>query len=108
MNAANYASLKKLDVDGEPYRVPAVFHYFLPPETMPTFVVDITPQFDRWMGSLKAHATQFQNPDKPRDYLWSLESMARYYGGLVGVKYGQGFAIGEPMLIDNPLNLIPV
>jgi bacillithiol biosynthesis deacetylase BshB1 len=105
VNAMNYASLAKLEIEGEPYRVPALYHYFIPPEVMPTFVVDITHQFDKWIKALKAHATQFQNPAKPRDYIWSLETMARYYGALIGTKYGQAFVIGEPMGIDDPIVL---
>jgi N-acetylglucosamine malate deacetylase 1 len=108
MNAVSYAALAKLEIPGEPHQVPALFHYFLPPEVTPTFVVDITDQFETWMSALKAHATQFQNPDKPRDYLWSLETMARHYGSLVGVKYGQGFVAGEPMNIHDPMSLAGV
>jgi bacillithiol biosynthesis deacetylase BshB1 len=107
INAVPYAALAKLDIPGEPYQVPALFHYFLPPEVMPTFVVDITAQFDAWMESLKAHASQFQNPDKPRDYLRFLETRARHYGSLVGVNYGQGFVAGEPMSIHDPMMLVP-
>lgn len=107
MNAVPYAALAKLDLPGEPYQVPALFHYFLPPEVMPTFVVNITEQFDTWMEALKAHASQFQNPDKPRNYLWSLETMARHYGAQIGVTYGQGFVAGEPMHIHDPMSLVP-
>ena len=106
MNAVAYAALVKLDLGSEPYQVPALFHYFLPPEVMPTFVVDITEQFDAWMQALKAHASQFQNPEKPRNYLWGLETTARHYGALIGVKYGQGFAAGEPIHIQDPMDLV--
>lgn len=109
MNACYYATFKKLPIEGEPYAVPALFHYFLPVEEPPTFVIDITEQFDGFIAALKAHESQFLNPDKPktRDYIWSLESMARAYGNMIGVKYGQGFKIGEPMRINNIFNLIP-
>jgi bacillithiol biosynthesis deacetylase BshB1 len=107
MNAVPYAALKKLAIPGAPYQVPALFHYFLPPEVMPTFVVNITDQYDTWMAALKAHASQFQNPDKPRDYLWSLETMARHYGNLIGVAYGQGFVAAEPIHLHDPMTLVP-
>jgi len=106
INAANYATFKKLPIEDEPFRIKAMFHYFLPPEVSPTFVVDITEQFDTWMQALKAHKSQFLNPEKDRDYIWSLESMARSYGGIIGVKYGQGYVIGEPMKIDDIFCLI--
>jgi bacillithiol biosynthesis deacetylase BshB1 len=106
MNAANYATLRKMPIEGEPHKVNAIFHYFLPPETPPTFVVDITEEFDAWMSALKAHKSQFMNPEKNRDYLWFLESLARTFGNHIGAKYGQGFIIGEPMRIENLFCLI--
>ncbi len=109
MHARYYATFKKLPVEGEPYRVPALFHYFLPHDETPDFVVDITDQFDRWIEALKAHGSQFVNPEKSknRDYMWFLETMARSFGHLIGVKYGQGFKIGEPLSVADPFDLIP-
>ena len=103
VNACNYATFRKLPIAGEPFYVSALFHYFLPVEEPPTFVVDITEQFDGWIAALSAHESQFLNPEKPktRDYLWNLESMARNYGNMIGAKYGQGFKIGEPMAIED-------
>jgi bacillithiol biosynthesis deacetylase BshB1 len=108
MNACYYATFKKLPIAGEPFHVSALFHYFLPVEESPTFVVDITEQFDGWIAALSAHESQFLNPEKPktRDYLWNLETMARNYGNMIGVKYGQGFKIGEPMAIDDLFCLV--
>lgn len=73
---------------------------------MPTFVVDITEEFPFWIEALKAHRSQFLNPQKSLDYLWFLESMARTYGNYVRVKYGQGFVIGEPLKINDPTILV--
>jgi bacillithiol biosynthesis deacetylase BshB1 len=106
VNATNYAALRKMPIEGEPFVVRGLYHYFLPPGVMPTFVVDITEQYDRWMEALKAHQSQFQNPEKPRDYLWSLETMARSYGAQCGTKYGQGFVIGEPLSVPDPMVLV--
>lgn len=106
VNAANYATFKKLPIDLPPHRINALFHYMLPPEVSPTFVVDITDEYDQWIEALSAHRSQFLNPKKDRDYLWSLESMARTYGNLIGARYGQGYAIGEPLKIENPFCLV--
>jgi bacillithiol biosynthesis deacetylase BshB1 len=105
-NSIYYATFKKLPIEGEIHRVKALFHYFLPVEEAPTFVVDISDQFERWMEALKAHASQFLNPEKSRNYLWSLETMARSFGGMIGVKYGQAFKIGEPLKIQDLFCLI--
>jgi N-acetylglucosamine malate deacetylase 1 len=106
MNAINYSALKKLQVDEPPHTVGALFHYFLPPEVAPTFVVDITKEFDNWIRALSAHKSQFLNPEKNRDYLWFLESMARGFGGQIGAKYGQGYAVGEPIRVEDPFCLV--
>jgi len=106
MNGVNFATLKKLPLDEPPHTIGALFHFFLPPEIAPTFVVDITDEFEPWVKALSAHRSQFLNPEKNRDYIWFLESMARSYGGQIGVKYGQGYAIGEPLRIEDPFCLV--
>ncbi len=105
INAAYYATFKKLPIPEPPYQINALYHFFLPMEVTPTFIVDITDQFDIWMQALRAHESQFLNPEKNRDYLWSLESMARTAGSMIGVKYGQAYGIGEPMRIEDPFCL---
>ncbi len=106
INAANLATFKKLPINEEPYRIKALFHYFLPPDIPPTFIIDISDQFDTWIKALSAHKSQFLNPEKEKDYLWSLESMARAYGNMIGVKYGQGYVIGEPIKLNDIFCLI--
>ncbi len=106
MNAANLASLVKLRGPHEVHRIGALYHFFAPSGVNPSFVVDITEQFGRWMEALSAHKSQFLNPMKSRDYLWSLETMARAAGSRIGVKYGQGFVSAEPLRINDPMTLI--
>jgi bacillithiol biosynthesis deacetylase BshB1 len=106
MNGVNYATLIKLPLDEPPHSIGALLHYFLPPEVSPTFIVDISNEFDTWIKALSAHRTQFLNPEKNKDYLWSLESMARGYGGQIGVNYGQAYAIGEPLRLEDPFCLV--
>jgi len=101
INAAHLASLKKVDVSGEPHLVTRIFHYFLPPGVTPNFVVDITPHFDRWIQALSAHESQFLNPEKSRDYIESLTAMARSFGIQARCKYGQGFYAVEPVLVSD-------
>jgi N-acetylglucosamine malate deacetylase 1 len=107
-NACNYATFKKLPISGEPFTVSTLFHFFLPVEEPPTFVVDITDQFEGWVEALRAHESQFLNPEKPRtrDYMWQLETMARSFGSMIGVKYGQGLKIGEPLAIEDLFCLV--
>lgn len=105
INACNLATLKKVDVPGEPHLVNRVYHYFLPPGVFPNFVVDITLHFDDWMEALKAHKSQFLNPEKSRDYIESLTAMARSFGQAARTRYGQGFYSVESLLVENIMTL---
>ncbi|UCD64763.1 MAG: bacillithiol biosynthesis deacetylase BshB1 [Candidatus Zixiibacteriota bacterium] len=106
INAAHLASLKKVDLLGEPHLVTRIFHYFLPPGVTPNFVIDITPHFDRWIEALSAHRSQFLNPEKTRDYIESITAMARSFGIQSRCKYGQGFYAVEPITVGDIMTLI--
>jgi len=105
INAVNLAALKKADLPGEPHLVTRIFNYFLPPQVYPNFVVDITPHFDRWIEALSAHRSQFLNPEKSRDYIEHLTTMARSFGMQARCKYGQGFYAVEPILVGDIMTL---
>lgn len=105
INASNSAALKKADIPGEPHLTERIFHYFLPPDVHPNFVIDITLHFDQWVKSLSAHRSQFLNPEKSKDYIEHLIQMARSFGQMSRCKYGQGFATIEPIAVSNILNL---
>jgi bacillithiol biosynthesis deacetylase BshB1 len=65
-NAFNLAHLKKAPVEGEPHQAKAIYYYFLPPGTTPTFVVDVTDYVEDWLKALDSHQSQFHHPDRPR------------------------------------------
>lgn len=106
INASNIATLKKAEIAGEPHQVQRIFHYFLPPGVTPDFVVDITAHYDRWVAALSAHASQFRNPEKNRDYIEHLSAMARSFGSQARCKYGLGYSAAEPLLIGNLMDLV--
>ncbi len=106
INACNLAALKKIQIDGESHLVSRIFHYFLPPQVYPNFVVDITPHFDQWVAALSAHRSQFLNPEKKRDYIEHLSAMARSFGMQARCTYGQGFYAVEPILVKDLMMLV--
>jgi N-acetylglucosamine malate deacetylase 1 len=108
INGVGLARLAKLDSGLPPHHVDRVFHYFLPTGMPPSFVVDITDYFDTWKKSLKAHASQFQNPDKEGDYMFYMETMARTYGQMGRCKYAQGYFSFEPLMINDIMDLAKV
>jgi len=108
------AGLKKIDQYTEPHRPYKIVYASIYANVTPTFVVDITPFFDRRMESLLAYKSQYGSleegstlfPDEAeiRD---RTASVARFCGNLIGVKYGEPYVVKETMRVDD-LVALPV
>ena len=110
-NAYNLAHLRKAPIPGEPHQARAMFFYFLPLGTPPTFIVDITDHFDDWLAALNCHQSQFHNPERPRpadvpNPTEAFQSYARYWGWQIGVRYAQAYLSVSPLKISDPMTLI--
>ena len=44
----NFSHLRKMPIEGEPWQAQAIYYYFLPPGTAPTFIVDVSEHFEDW------------------------------------------------------------
>jgi LmbE family N-acetylglucosaminyl deacetylase len=83
-------------------------------EFEPKFIVDITDSFDLKMKSVRAHASQFYNPESKEsetrlsrpDFLEIIETRCRYFGSKIGVKYGEPFMTKWSLGIKDPLDFI--
>ena len=110
-NAFNLAHLAKAPCEGEPYQALAIYYYFIPPGTRPTFLVDFTEFAEDWMRAIDSHTSQFHHPERvrpaelphPREIF---ESNARYWGYQIGVRYAQAFLATTPLKVDDPLMLV--
>ena len=104
------AGLKKLDQYTEPHRPYKIVYSSVYANITPSFVVDVTQYFERRMASLFAYRSQYTEvssgdfPDEAeiRD---RLSSVARFYGNLIGVKYGEPFSVKETMRVDDIVSL---
>jgi len=119
--ASFLAGLKKLPLGLEratdelpPHRPFKIIYATLYYDVRPTFVVDITDQFEARLSSLLAYKTQFSDQEAGKDFFPAqgeirarVESMARFYGMLGGVTYAEPFQQKEVGLIED-LTLIPV
>jgi bacillithiol biosynthesis deacetylase BshB1 len=102
------AGLKKIDQSTEPHRPRKIVYSSLYANVTPSFVVDISSFFARRMESLLAYRSQYGEaaeggtlfPDEAeiRD---RLGSVARFYGNLIGVRYGEPFVLKETMQVDD-------
>lgn len=94
-----------------PFKIVYATLYF---DIRPTFVVDITEQFEARLQSIFAYKSQYSDQqagsgDFPRhdEIRARVESMARFYGMMAGVTYGEPFLQKEVGLVED-LTLIPV
>lgn len=106
------AGLKKLDEYSEPHRPFKVLYSSLYANVAPSFVVDISAQFERRMAALLSYQSQygviaageaiFPREQEIRERLGAI---ARFYGNLIGVKYGEPFVVKETMRVDDVVAL---
>jgi bacillithiol biosynthesis deacetylase BshB1 len=102
------AGLKKLDEQTEPHRPSKIIYSSLYANVTPSFVVDISAQFERRMDALFCYESQygdggeaahlFPQQQEIRD---RLSGIARFYGNLIGVKYGEPFVVKETLRVDD-------
>jgi bacillithiol biosynthesis deacetylase BshB1 len=102
------SGLRKLDEYSEPHRPFKILYSSIYAEVKPSFIVDISAQFERRMTALLSYTSQygetieggtlFPNEQEIRE---RLGSVARFYGNLIGVKYGEPFVVKEAMQVED-------
>lgn len=106
------AGLRKIDADSEPHRPHKIAYASVYANVAPSFVVDITQYFERRMESLLAYRSQYGDtseggllfPDEG-EIRERLAAIARFYGNLIGTKYGEPFVAKETMRVDDIVSL---
>jgi bacillithiol biosynthesis deacetylase BshB1 len=102
------AGLKKLDEYSTPHRPRKILYASLYADVKPSFIVDISAQFERRMTALLSYASQYGAvgegdalfPDEA-EIRERLGAIARFYGNQIGVKYGEPFVVKEAMRVDD-------
>ncbi|HLH05477.1 MAG TPA: bacillithiol biosynthesis deacetylase BshB1 [Bryobacteraceae bacterium] len=102
------SGLKRLEEDVPPHRPFKVLYSSLYANVTPSFVVDITRQFERRMTALFQYRSQYGDAPEGSALFPShaeieerLASIARFYGNLIGVKYGEPFVVKEMIEITD-------
>jgi LmbE family N-acetylglucosaminyl deacetylase len=65
----------------------------------PGLIVDIEDTYDVKERAVRCYRSQFQ-PGGWRILGW-IESRARYFGGLAGIRHAEGFLMREPVLVED-------
>jgi bacillithiol biosynthesis deacetylase BshB1 len=108
------AGLAKLHPTLAPHRPFKIVYATLYYDVRPTFVVDISAQFEGKFASILAYKSQFSDQEAGKDLFPAhdeirarVDAMARYYGLLGGVTYAEPFLQKEVGLVEDLL-AIPV
>jgi N-acetylglucosamine malate deacetylase 1 len=109
------AGLKQLAIKGAPHRPFKIIYATLFGDVRPTFVVDITAQYERRCKAILAYRSQFlagKGSGKQRVYLaidqleQQMNQLSRHYGQLIGVRYGEPFLQKELMAVEDLVALL--
>jgi len=97
------AGLSRLDTGQEPFRPAEVVYYMAAWEFAPSFVVDISGQFEQKQAVVRCYASQVYVPERrssepgtfiSSEHYWELLSArAAHFGRLIGKAYGEPFRI---------------
>ena len=107
------AGLAKLPLEGTPHRPHKIIYSTLyVPSVLPTFVVDISRQFERKVKAVLCYGSQFsprqdwQNLFPSRaDCRERLAAQARHCGDMIGVRYGEPFITREVDAVEDLVDM---
>lgn len=114
-----YSGLEKIKTtlngkQQKPWRPHQYFHFMQKYEFEPSFIVDISDVYDIRVAAIKAHKSQFYDPDSKepetflsqKSFLDFMETRMKYYGSKIGVKYGEPFYSVEAIGIKDLFELV--
>lgn len=104
-----YAKLTKTKMAGEPWLPKRTYYYFsihlrLHPD--PAFIMDITDQIEQKIESVRCYYTQFVKGRGETGFFDGLRDKARYWGELIGTRYGEPFAVREKIGLSGLRELV--
>jgi bacillithiol biosynthesis deacetylase BshB1 len=111
------ARMPKLKLGVPPHSCRRLFYYPCHIYVHPSLVVDISPYFEQKMEAVRAYESQFGESQGQinldyyhigiSDYIFHMECRCGHFGSLVGVSYGEGFYSQDPLLVNDPHDLLP-
>lgn len=114
-DACFLSGLRKFPLPGEPYRPHKLLYTLTYREdaVQPSFVVDITDQFETKMQAVTCYASQFEGktwagevfPGGERPLYEQIRIHAAHYGSLIRTEYGEPFHMAETMAVDDVVKL---
>jgi bacillithiol biosynthesis deacetylase BshB1 len=97
-----YAGLKKYPAEGEACRAKKLYYYMANTEFTPSFIMDISEEFEGKLKLFEAYGSQFHTAERKTEpetaisrpeFLEYIRARARFYGEQAGVLYGEPYFI---------------
>ncbi len=114
--SARLSSMRRYDEASGDGRidVPKVVHNIFSRRVEPSFIVDISEFLAEKMEAIRAHRSQFFDPDSTepetrlttQNFLDEIEIRSRYFGSLIGVAAGEPFFVRETLNVEDPIGLL--
>ncbi len=114
--AAFFAKIKKYKTQkySEPHQVGVVMYYMLHTEFKPSFILDISSEYQTRRKSFLAHKSQLYRKEGGKfsqklinkDFVSFLESRSKVFGYKIGAKYGEPFYLKSNLGLKNVDSLI--
>jgi bacillithiol biosynthesis deacetylase BshB1 len=106
------AGLRRYQADGEAWKPESVCYYFINDMAAPSFVVDVSANYETKRRALACHATQFapSQADAVATRLTSerfrqlIESRDAQFGAVAGVAFAEGIVVKQPPLRSHLLD----
>jgi bacillithiol biosynthesis deacetylase BshB1 len=100
------AGLRRYDADGEAWKPQWVCYYFINDAAPPSFVIDVSDDYDTKRRALACHRTQFapsggaavQTRLTSSRFTQLIESRDAQFGALAGVAFAEGIVVREPIV----------
>ena len=100
------AGLRRFAAEGDAWKPDSVCYYFINDGASPSFVVDVSAQYDTKRRALACHASQFRpsQPDAVATRLTTtrfaqlIESRDAQFGALAGVAFAEGIIVTHPVV----------
>jgi len=93
---------------------PIVAHNIFSLRLIPSFIVDISDFLDEKMAAIRAHRSQFYDPNSKdpetrlsdKNFLFDLENRSRHFGTMIGTAAGEPFFVREALNVHDPIDLL--
>ena len=106
------AGLRKLEIAGEPHRPRKILYASLYADVRPSFVVDISAQFERRLRALLCYRSQYADRaggsglfPREEEVAERVRAAARACGMAIDARYGEPFVVKEAMSVDDVVRL---